>query len=525
MIYCFDGFELDVDKVELRQDSKAVPLEPQVFALLALLVENRDRMVAKNEIIEKIWDGRFIAESTMASRIKSARQALGDDGARQRAIKTVHGLGFRFLPDVCTVAKPAAVPIRPQVYQPTKSPPALASLDANRPSIAILPFRLFGDSESHAAIADAVPHDLIAALSRLHWLTVISRGSTFRLRDENPDVVDIGSALNVQYCLTGMVGVAANHMSVSVNLLDTRQGTVIWGDRLEGRIDTVHELQQQIIRHVVAALEINIPRHAANIARVQGPESLDVWSVFHLGLQHMFRFSRADNTLAADCFSRAIELEPGFARAHAGLSFTHFQNAYLQYERDPANSILAARSSAERGLELDPLDPFVNLTLGRSFWLEGRLEESLGWLERSTLFNPNYSFGYYARAWAETIMGNGENGRNHVDLAMQLSPLDPFLYAMKGTRALSFIAEGRPGEAARWIDEAANSPGAHAVVAMVAAIAHTLDGDDAGGQDWAKKASDRNPQLSQALFFRSIPFVDTGLRQTLASALKRRGIY
>ncbi len=100
MLYTFGPFELDTARVELRTAGETRALEPQVFALLALLVENRERLVSKDEIIEKVWDGRIVSDSAVASRVKSARQALGDDGKTQRYIRTLHRQGFRFVAEV-----------------------------------------------------------------------------------------------------------------------------------------------------------------------------------------------------------------------------------------------------------------------------------------------------------------------------------------------------------------------------------------------------------------------------------------
>ena len=122
-------------------------------------------------------------------------------------------------------------------------------------------------------------------------------------------------------------------------------------------------------------------------------------------MQHLYRFNRVDNAAAAALFERAVALDPTFARAHAGLSFVHFQTAFMHYTDDVAGAIGQARRFAERGLELDPLDPFVNFTMGRTYWLEGDLETSLGWLERATEISPNYAQGIYARGWTETLAG------------------------------------------------------------------------------------------------------------------------
>ena len=137
------------------------PASLLTFSLLALLVENRERLVSRDEVLEKVWDGRIVSEAAVASRVKSARQALGDDGKAQRLIRTVHGQGFRFVGEVH-----AAVDLLPP-----SEPPA-------RPSIAVLPFRLLGVPGRYGAIADALPHDLISELARLRWLFVTARGSS-----------------------------------------------------------------------------------------------------------------------------------------------------------------------------------------------------------------------------------------------------------------------------------------------------------------------------------------------------------
>ena len=147
---------------------------------------------------------------------------------------------------------------------------------------------------------------------------------------------------------------------------------------------------------------------------------------------------------------------------------------------------------AERGLELDPLDPFVNFTMGRTFWLDGDLHSSLGWLERSTTISPHFAQGIYARAWTEALASRPQEGRLHVDLAMRLSPLDPLYYAMLGTRAFTHMAVGEDAAAADWAERAARSPGAHVLIAMIGAAAHALNGDTARARFWAANVRERN---------------------------------
>jgi TolB-like protein/DNA-binding winged helix-turn-helix (wHTH) protein len=526
MLYRFAHFELDLAAIELRAGGEPVRLEPQVFALLALLGANGERLVSKDEIVEKVWDGRAVSDAAVASRVKSARKALGDDGTSQKFIKTIHGQGYRFIAAARAARSAAAVPsTEPSVDFGRESPSGglQGAERGTRPSLAVLPFRFVGTDVRYATLATALPDELITELARLRWLFVTARGSSFRLRVPDADFGDIGRLLRVRYCLWGTIELAGSRLVALVELVDTRDGGIVWADRFTGRLDDVHAIREQIRSQALMALEIRIPMHEASLARVAAVENLDAWSAYHLGLQHLYRFNRRDNAAAADLFERALALDPAFARAHAGMSFVHFQGAFMHYTDDIPGATAKARRFAERGLELDPLEPFVNFTMGRTYWLEGDLETSLDWLERATELSPNYAQGIYARAWTETMAGRSIEGRDHVDLAMRLSPLDPLHYAMLATRGLTHMLRGEESAAAGWVERGARSPGAHVLIALIAAAAHALAGDGARAAFWAANVRERNAELTRLDFFRAFPIKSDALRSRLERGLELVG--
>lgn len=521
MPFRFDKFELDAEKFELRRNGVALAVEPQVLSVLLLLVRNRERLITKDELIEQVWGGRIVSDSALASRIKTARRLLEDDGAQQRMIRTIHGRGFRFVGPLeeAAVKVPAGVEAAPGGLQEP-----VRSRGRTKPSLAVLPFSLVGAPDRYGVIAEALPHELIAELSRLRWLLVIARGSSFQFRSVDPDIARIGALLGVDYCLSGTVEIETARIMVSVELADTRDRGIIWTERYSSKVGDVHDIRSRIVASTIAALEIHIPLHEAQSARLRSPEHLDAWSAYHLGLQHMFRFTQADNAAAIRMFAQAVAKEPGFARAYAGLSFSHFQDAFLNYTADRDGEAIAARRFAERAVELDAMDPFANFTMGRSQWLTGDVESSLGWLERAITLNPNYAQGIYARAWAETILCHGTDGQTHVDEAMLLSPIDPLHYAMRGTRALSHLVRGEYAEAASWGDSAARAPGAHVLITVIAAACHSLNNDLDKARAWAENVRARRANLAQRDFFRSFPFADPAMRERIGRGLARLGI-
>lgn len=514
MKYRFGHFELDPAGFELRERGIVVAAEPQVLAVLLYLVANRHRMVSKDDLIEGVWQGRIVSDAAIASRIKSARQLVGDDGSAQRIIRTVHGRGFRFVADLAETAGVSSI-----AAAPTGGPAAGAA----RPSIAVLPFASAGDVDTLRIVAQALPQEIINELARLRWLLVIARASSFRFAAANPDVRQIGEMLGVGYVLHGTLGLAAGRLAADVELVDTRDASLVWTEHFEVAVDAAPVLHSAIVTSVVAALEVHVPLHEAERARQSTADTLEAWSAYHLGLQRMFRFTAADNAAAGGLFAHAIAREPGFARAHAGLSFVRFQDAFLDYG-DAATAAKAAQDAADRAVQLDPLDPFANASMGRAHWLSGNLQTGLGWLDRATTLSPNYAQGTYAKAWTHSLLGHGAEAQHDVDRAMMLSPLDPLRYAMLATRALSHLVRGEYAEAADWGERGAREPGAHALIAVIAAACHTLNGDDQRARVWSADAQKRQPSVSCQRFFQSFPFDDPALRQQIAEALQRSGL-
>lgn len=521
-VVTFEGFELDPHRFELRSEGQRVHVEPQVLSLLLLLAANRRRMVTKDEIIDAVWDGRIVSESALSARIKAARKAVGDDGKAQRIIRTVHGRGFHFVAKVEDNAAPAPLrfvdPDRGDAYP---DPPSFR--DA-RPSIAVLPFELRGEAGPHDIVADALPADIITDLARINWLFVIARGSSFRFRGAAGDPAQVGAALKVGYCLTGSIERSGTGVTVSVALVDTRAGLTVWSERYSGALDTLQELRPEIERGVVEKVLTHIPQNEVRLARGLPTSQLDAWASFHLGLDHMYRFNAADNAAANRLFGNALDLDPYFSRAMAGLSFTHFQSAFMAYDDDAQGHKDLARSLAERAVETDRLDPFAHFSLGRCSWLEGRLDDSISWFDRATSLSPSFAQGIYNRGLVATIASKPEQADRDLALALELSPMDPLAYGMISSRALTHLQFGDLEKAAQFGERAALTPGAHKHIKLIAALTLDLAGEKERAADWLAKARTEDNDISTEGFFRAFPFAEGEARETLERGFRKLGI-
>ncbi|SPH24693.1 Transcriptional regulator HilA [Defluviimonas aquaemixtae] len=517
MLHRFEDFELDLARAELRRAGAQVTLEPRAFDLLALLVDCHDRMVSKDEIVEKVWHGRFITDAAISTGIKAVRHALGDDGASQRFVRTLRGRGFRFVAPVRTALAAEAAP-----DGPSPAPPS-ADAGVGRPVLAVLPFEELGTAHLTATLADALPAELISSLSRMRWIGVIARGSSFRFRGPSIDFDALRQSLGAGYCLSGTVEIAGDTLSLWLELTDTATHRVIWSDRATTQVDGLHETRTRIVGEVMAALEVHIPLNEAEKARLRTSDRLDAWALYHIGLRHMYRFNRADNALAADHFRRATEMDPDFARAFAARSFASFQSAFLVYSPDRDRDASEARRFAERAVELDPLDPFANYTLGRAHWLDGRPEAGMGWLDRAVELSPSFASGHYSRGWVNVIAGDTMHAHDNAGTALKLSPLDPLAYAMNTVRGLACLAEGDFAPAAQWAERGALSPGAHVYIAAIASATQRLAGNDARADFWAARVAARDDAPSLAQFFAVFPFRDDRMVALLRRALPKAG--
>lgn len=528
MIFQFENMELDTDRFELRVEGQVRKLEPQVYALIELLVTNHHRVVTLDEINQVVWGGRVVSDAVISSRIRSARKALGDSGAEQRLIRTLHSRGFSFA--VAPTTRRELI-VAPTIAGPSPDAPPERGEDqdpdtprSERPSIAVLPFTQLCDNPRYDNLADAVAHDLIADLSRLRWLFVIARGSSFRFRGPDVDLADVGRVLNVRYVITGSLTLTGGRCAAVVELSHTGDGHVVWADRLEGTIDDMMGFRETILHRVTSALEIRVTEEEARRAAVRPEENLDAWAAYHRGLWHMLRFNRHDNEIAARMFRRAMEEDQRFARAHAGLAFTHFQTAFVGYGNNVERDRELTRKLAEKSLELDPMDPLCNLVMGRSHWLEGDLDNAISWLQRGIDLCPNHAQSVYTRGLLQAISCRPEEGEKSANLAMNLSPVDPLLYGMLGTHAVADMVRGDYASARDWAEQSMRAPGAHIQNAVIAALANQLDGNEREAQAWARRILDQDPTFSQDRFFKAFPFTDPDFTALASNTLRKLSI-
>jgi TolB-like protein len=463
MVYRFEDFELDLDCVELRRAGKPVPMEPQVFALLALLVENAERMVSKEEIHDRIWSGRVVSDAALNSRIRSARQAVGDDGKSQRLIRTVRTSGFRFVGTVSS-SGPAA--------PSATAPAAVAAAGMSRPCIAVLPFENQSEDPAQDFFADAVAADILAALSKHRWIEVLSRSATFGFKGRPVDIRQLARDLNATYVVEGTVRRSGDRIRVSVQLTDAATGASKWGERYDRDVEDVFAVQDDVTETIVARLEPEIGFAERRKVARSVPRDLHAWEAFHLGLAEFFKFTAAGNEEAQRLLQRSREMDPGFGEAHAWWAYAVILGM-VYWDTEPEPGLLdRALAATHRALEIDDQNAVFHALKARVQLARCEYAEAIAANEAAIALNPTLATAYCGLADSLAYEGRYDEALQRFERALQLSTNDPQRWAFLSYGALALIFKGDFEAAVRWADRACAIPNcqywttAHKAVAL-----------------------------------------------------------
>jgi TolB-like protein/Tfp pilus assembly protein PilF len=379
---------------------------------------------------------------------------------------------------------------------------------SRRASIAVMPLvDRSSEADRRGGIADALAHDVTTRLAKLRSMFVIAQGTTFALRDRSIGPEEAGRILNVDYVVSGSVRRATRKLIVTAELIETRTARIAWSEKFEENHDDALLVLDEIGNRIVASIAHEIEMVERNRAILKPPNSLDAWEAHHRGLWHMYRFSKADNERARQFFAQAVDLDPTFARAYAGLSFAHFQNAFLGWKK-PAVEIDRAFDAAGKSLMVDDRDPAAHWAMGRALWLRGEQDSAIGELERSVELSPNYASAHYTLAFVHSQSGDPNAAISFSDYSRSLSPFDPLLFGMLGTRAVSLARLGQYDAAAEWAVKAAARPNAHQHIMAIAAFSLGLAGRLEEAHVFRRKITARVPSYSVANFLAAFRYSD-----------------
>lgn len=503
MIYRFEDFTLDTDRRELRRGPAVLSIEPQVFDLLHYLVEHRDRLVTKDDLMSGVWGGRVVSESTLSSRITAVRQALHDSGEHQRIVKTITRKGFRFVAPVRLGEGQAGAPLTGAAIS-SRAPVAELSLP-DKPSIIVLPFvNMSGDADQEY-FADGITEDLIAALSQFRWFFVIARGSSFSHKGQSPDLKRIGRELGVRYVLEGSVRKLGNRLRITGQLAEAATAVQLWAGRFEGGIEDIFELQDRVTASVVGAVAPKLEQAEIERATRKPTESLDAYDYFLRGMARVHAWTQEGNAEAVRLFYKATDHDPDFASAYGMVARCYSQRKFNRWAADCAQEVAETERVARRAVEFGRDVPLALCTAGLGLgYVVGELDEGLRLVDRSLELNPNLAWAWLFGGYMKVLVGEPDQAFDRIERAIRLSPHDPHIFNMQGVIASAHFFSGRLADAASWADKALQDHPNHLFANTIAAAAKALLGEAADATKTMTRLRQLDPQLRvsnlQALF-------------------------
>ena len=462
----FGDFELDTDHFELREKGERVPVEPQVFDLLVLLARNASRTVTKEEIFSEIWGNRIVTESALSSQIKAARRAVGDDGAAQHTIMTVHGRGFRFVAALAK-AQPA-----PAAAGHAGTPSA-----SSRPSAAVLPFTNLNADVSEDYLADGITEDITTSLAKNRWLTVIARNPAFAFRASKESIRTIGQKLGADYIVTGSVRKAGSHFRITVQVVDAASEQSVWSERFDRDTTDIFELQDDISHNVASRIEAELGLAEQKKAERRPRKNLGAWDLYQLGVSEFYKFTPEANLRSQELLREAIEADPFLAQAHSRLAYAIVLSmVYFDAPADTAR-MDEALLAAQRAIELDDQDANSFFTIGRVHLARCEYDRAIDALQYAVTLNPALAVSYCGLGDSYAYEGRLDEAIRQFEIAIELSPHDPFRWAFYSYRSLAHLFRGEYGDAATWARRSVQMPRAMywAHAHLVSALGHIGD--------------------------------------------------
>ncbi|WP_299615906.1 winged helix-turn-helix domain-containing protein [Pelagibius sp.] len=439
MIYGFGSYRLDTDRLELWQGEKAVAVEPQVFHLLQHLIENRERVVGKDELIEQVWGGRIVSDATLNSRINAARRAVGDSGKEQAVIRTAVRRGFRFVAEVCEADAESGIGGSSQrgtmkdaalhVMAETKSHGQTQNSEkplSGKPSIAVLPFEdLSGASDF---FSEGVAEDVVAALSKFRWFKVVSPRSSFRFRThDHSDFGGVASDLQVRYLVDGSVRRSGERLRVVARLTDTQTAKTEWSDKFDLHQSDLFKIQDQLTRSIIAAVAPASLTAEMTRARRREGDDPEPWMAAMRAHSYLRRLTQADNARARAILMEALGENPEIAMLASDLAISNVYDVLFGWGRTREEAIEEAARFAHQAIQVDASDAMGHTALGFAAHINRDHDEAVDAFARALGLNENLAEAHGYLAMTLGFVGDLEKVMHHVDVAVQLSPYDPML--------------------------------------------------------------------------------------------------
>jgi TolB-like protein/class 3 adenylate cyclase len=411
---------------------------------------------------------------------------ISDDAHRQIRGKTeivYDDMGHQSLKNISEPmrawrARPADAAVA--ITQPLKvDPPPVALTLPDKPSIAVLPFaNMSGDAEQEY-FADGMVEDIITGLSRMTWLFVIARNSSFTYKGKAVDIKQVGRELGVRYVLEGSVRKAGNRVRITGQLIDASNGAHLWANRFDGDLEDIFDLQDEVTTSVIGAIAPKLEQAEIERAKRKPTEKLAAYDYFLRGMANIYQGTKEANLAALQNFQRAVEIDSDFATAYGMCAYCYVWRKANGWTVNRAQETAETEQLARKAARLGADDAVALCQAGFALaFVVGALDDGAALIDRALVLNPNLATAWRFNGYARVFLGEPELAIEHLNRAMRLSPLDPLIFIVQNGIVLAHFFAGRYDEALSWAQKTLRQNPNYAAAIIMAAVSAALAGRD-----------------------------------------------
>ena len=397
------------------------------------------------------------------------------------------------------IARPVAayrISARP-VLASAQTRPKLAFPE--KPSLAVLPFQNMSGDPEQEYFADGMVEEITTALSRLPWLFVIARNSSFAYKGRAIDIKQVARDLGVQYVLEGSVRKAGNRVRITGQLIDTVSAAHIWADHFDGVLDNIFDLQDEVASNVVGAIEPRLRLSEIGRAVRKPAENLDAYDLFLRALGHFHKYTDQSTNQTVTLLKRALVIEPSHAPSAAMIGYCRLLQRRQDWGHVSDAELAEGLNLARQAIEAGKDDP-------DTLWMGGYVvavcagdrTTAASVIQRALMLNPNSAYAWSAKGWVLSFGGQSDPAVDAFQRAMRLSPLDPLAYTFAGGLALAHLVAGRFEEAANWAGKSLREQPRYAIAIRMKVVSFAHLGQLDAAQHWLNRLLEIQPRLTIA---------------------------
>lgn len=548
------GWRVEPDSRRLIGAGGETRLETKTMQVLVYLAHNPGRVVSRAELEARVWPGRVVTEDAVTNSIRKLRRAFNDSAREPRVIETIPKSGYRLIAEVTpapagavrprTPAPPRRTPRRQRLAliasavvlslmtilllllgmpDPERGPVTTAAVPVSgKPRVVVLGLRNVGGDRDQDYFANGITADLVTDLSRLSGLGTLAAGTAALDVQGDAEARELATRLGGDYLLSGDVQRAGERLRVNMRLMRVDDGRTLWAERFEGAMREVFDLQDALVDAVIGALQVQlVPAERTSLDR-RPSASVAAYDLYLRGIEEHGHRTAAENRSARARFERAIELDPAFARAYAGLAMTHARDAMDGWTATPRSSLERAARLAERAVLLEPSLPQAHFAAAQVDLFLGLHDQALHAIERALQIDPNYADGHALRAWIHHYAGRPTQAMASMRTAMRLNPRPPASY-LEVLGEVQF-AQGSLADAAASFRRVLEINPDYMRARMWLAATLARSGAD-GPAEWETlELAVQNPTLSIDRIRHGLPFRDPRQLDQVLAALRHAGM-